>query len=180
MSTSSAPTTPPAYDSPPNTVDLTVQLIALMQQPLQKNLTMLAQLSYRSSPHQPQTQYLSYQFKPQRPPFPKCDSTLPTTSLLLAQIETYKAEAFYAGVQDWTQTTPMTRQLSIAISSDIMALLPSSISSMFLNDAKFVSYGIEILSSLITHPNPSSNKNLILEITDLTCLEMRLGKSSID
>ena len=37
-----------------------------------------------------------------------------------------------------------------------------------------------MLSSLITQLNPSSNENLLLEITDLTRLETRLGESSID
>ena len=34
-------------------------------------------------------------------------------------------------------------------------------------------------SSLLTNLNPSSNENLILAISDLTSLEMILGKSSI-
>ena len=58
--------------------------------------------------------------------------------------------------------------------------LPSSISSMFLNDARFASYGITMLSSLITHLNPSSNENLLLAITDLTYLEIILGELSIE
>ena len=61
----------------------------------------------------------------------------------------------------------------------MLASIPSSISSMFLNNARFVSDGIKMLSSLITHLNPYSNENLLLDITDLTRLEMRLGKSSI-
>ena len=92
----------------------------------------------------------------------------------------YKAKAFYTGVHDWTQTTPTTRHLSVAISLDILASLLSSISSMFLNEARFASDGITILSSLITHLNPSSNENLLLAITYITRLEMRLGKASID
>ena len=99
-------------------VELTLALIALMQQPLKKNATMIAKLNSCLYPNPPQTQLLSYQFKPQRPPFPKWDGTLTTTPLLLAHIETYKAEAFYAGVHDWTQTTPTNRQLSVAISLD--------------------------------------------------------------
>ena len=51
---------------------------------------------------------------------------------------------------------------------------------MFLNDAGFTSDEIAMLSSLITHLNPSSNENLLLAITDLTPLEMRLGELSID
>ena len=62
----------------------------------------------------------------------------------------------------------------------MIASLPSSISSMFLNSARFSSDGIAMLSSLITHLNPSSNENFLLAITDLTHLEMRLGKLSID
>ena len=51
---------------------------------------------------------------------------------------------------------------------------------MFRKDAIFVSDGIRMLSSLITHPNPSSNENLLLAITDITDLEIRLGELSID
>ena len=68
------------------------------------------------------------------------------TPLFLAQIETYKAEAFYARIQDWEKTTQTTRQLSVAISLDMLLSLPALISSMFLNDARFLSDGITILS----------------------------------
>ena len=71
-------------------------------------------------------------------------------------------------------------QISVTTSLDMLASLPSSISSMFLNDAGFASDGIAMLTSLITHLNPSSNENLLLEITDLTRLETRLVESSID
>ena len=158
----------------------TVQLIALMQQLLQQNSTMLAQINFRSSPNQPQTQSITYQFKPQRPPFPKWDGTLPTTPLFLAQTKTYKAEDFYASTHDWTKTTQTTRKLSVSISSDMLASIPSLISLMFQKNAIFSSDGITMMSSLITHLNPSSNENLLLAITDITCLEMRLGESRID
>ena len=84
MSTSLAPKIPTAHGSPPNIVDPTVQIIALMQQSLQQNATVLAKFNYHSSPHQPQTQSLAYQFKPQRSPFPKWYGTLSTTPLFLA------------------------------------------------------------------------------------------------
>ena len=51
---------------------------------------------------------------------------------------------------------------------------------MFLNDARFASDGIAILSLLLTHLNPYSREKLLLTISDLTCLEMRLGESSMD
>ena len=51
---------------------------------------------------------------------------------------------------------------------------------MFLNDTRFASDGIAMLSLLITHLSSYSSKNLLLAISDLTCLEMRPGKSSID
>ena len=100
--------------------------------------------------------------------------------LFLSQIATYKDEAFNAGVHDWTRTTPTSQQLNVKISSDMLALLPSSIYLMFLNDARFASDDTTILSSVITHLNPSSKENLPLAILDLTCLEMRLRDSIID
>ena len=51
---------------------------------------------------------------------------------------------------------------------------------MFLNEAIFASDRIATLSYLLTSLNPSSNENLLLEITDLTCLEMRVVESSIN
>ena len=69
-----------------------------MQQYLQQNATMIAQLNYRWSPHPPQTQLLSYQFKPRHPHFPKWEGALPTTPLFLAQVDTYKAEVLYSRV----------------------------------------------------------------------------------
>ena len=92
----------------------------------------------------------------------------------------YTSEAYYAGFHDWTCTTPASRKLSVAISSDMMALLLSSISSMFLNDVRFASDRIAIISLLFAQLNSSSVENLLLAISDLTCLEIRLGDSSID
>ena len=62
----------------------------------------------------------------------------------------------------------------------MLASLPSSISSIFPNDTIFASDGINIISLFLTHLNPSSRKNLLLAISDLTGLDMRLGESSID
>ena len=181
ISTSTAPTTTPTHNSPSNqTVEPTTALVALMHQSLQQNFTMMVQLNSRPSPQPSQPPSPSYQYKPQLPPFPKWDGTPSISPLFLAQISTYKAEAFYAGVHDWTCTTLASQQLSVAISSDMLALLLSSISSMFLNDVRFVSDGIAIISLLLAHLNPSSNENPPLAISDLTRLEMRLGESSIN
>ena len=69
MSTSSSHSTPHAHGSlSNNTVDPTLALISMMQQSLQKNAMMIAQINSRSSPQPPQTQSMSYQFKPQHPP----------------------------------------------------------------------------------------------------------------
>ena len=51
---------------------------------------------------------------------------------------------------------------------------------MFLNDARFVLYGIAMLSPLLTRLNPYSRGNLLLTISDLTRLEIRLGESIIN
>ena len=140
----------------------------------------MVQIHFRPSPPPAPQPSPSYQYKPQRPLMPKWDGTPTTTPLFLAQIATYKAEALYARVHDWNCTTLASRQISAAISSDMLALFPSSISSMFLNEARFVSDRIAMIYSLLTNLNPSSSENLLLAISDLTGLKMRLGKSSID
>ena len=92
----------------------------------------------------------------------------------------YKAEAFYAGVHNWTCTTPVCQKICVTISFYMLASLPSSISSMFLNDARFASDGIALFSLLLDHLNPSSRENFLIAISDLIRLEMRLVESSID
>ena len=109
--------------------------------------------SFPPPPSAPQPPLL-YQYKHTAPPLSKWDGTSPTTPLFLEQIATYKAEDFYAGVHDWTCTTPAIWNLSVKIIYDMMALLPSLVPSMFLNDARFVSDVIAMLSSLLTHLNP--------------------------
>ena len=151
-----------------------------MPQSLHQNATMITQLNSCPSPHQPEPQSMLYQFKLQRPSFQKWDGTLPTTPLFLAQIETYKAEDLYSRVYNWTQTTLNNKKVSVATSSEMLASFTSSISSMFLNDAKFASDGITMLQSLLTELNPSSNEKFFLAISDITCLEMTLGKSTIN
>ena len=155
-------------------------LIALMHQSLKHNAAMMSQLHSCPSPPPAPQPSLSYQYKPHLPPFPKWDSTPPTTPLLISQITTYKSEAYYAVVLDWMCTTLVSRKLRVAISSNMLASLPSSISSMFLNDARFTSDGIAMLYLLLTHLNTYSRKNLLLNISDLTRLEMRICQFSIN
>ena len=87
---------------------------------------------------------------------------------------------FYSGVQDWAKIFPASKHLSVTFGADILASLPQEVLSMFLNDIIFASNGIAILSHLLTHLNPSSSENLLLDIYDLTCLDMGLGKSRIN
>ena len=51
---------------------------------------------------------------------------------------------------------------------------------MFLNETRFASEGITMITLFLTHLNPSSSENLLLAISELTCLEMRLGELSIN
>ena len=114
------------------------------------------------------------------PPFQKWYGTPPTTPLFLAQFLTYKSEAFYAGVHDWTHTTQSSKHFSILISADMLVSLPRSVSLVIFNDAIFASDSIVMISHLLTHLNPSSSENLLLYISDITRLDMVLGESSID
>ena len=51
---------------------------------------------------------------------------------------------------------------------------------MLLNDARFESYRIAMLSLLLTQLNPYFYENLLLTISVLTRLEIQLDESSID
>ena len=51
---------------------------------------------------------------------------------------------------------------------------------MLLNDIIFASDGIAIISHLLTHLNPSYSENLVLAISDITCLEMKSDKANIE
>ena len=69
MSTSLAPTTPPTHNLPSNqTVEPTTALIALMNQSIQLNTTMIAQLNSCPSSQPDQQPSPPHQFKAQRPP----------------------------------------------------------------------------------------------------------------
>ena len=126
MSTSPTLATPPRHNflSNPN-FNPTTALVVLMQQTIQQNATMMAHMHERPSPPSAPQPPTSQQYKQQRPPpFQKWYGTPPTTPLFLAQFLTYKAEAFYSGVHDWTHTTQSSKHFSIVISADILVSLP--------------------------------------------------------
>ena len=181
MSTLPTPATPPSHNSLSNAhVDLMTELIAIMYQTLQQNATMMAHMQIQPShPSAPQPP-TDPQYKPQCPPFPKWYGAPLTNPIFPAQVVTYKAEAFYSCVHIRMQTTQASKNLSVAISADMLALLPQSVSSMFLNDTSFASYRIAMISHLLTHLNPSSSENILLAISYLTRLEMVLGELSIN
>ena len=136
---------------------------------------MISKIQRQLSPPSVAPTQMTPSYKIHFPPFPKWDGTPMTKPLLLAHFVTYKYKAYYVSVQDWTKTTTATKYPSVAISAHILSSLPRAISSMFLNDPGFASDGIPMLSYLLTHLNPSSSKNLLLAISDLTCLEMGVG-----
>ena len=181
MSTSPTPATPPSHNSPSNApVDLMTALIAIMHQTLQQNATIMVHMQIRPSPPSAPQPPTNPQYKPRCPPFPKWYGMPLTNPIFPAQVLTYKAEAFYSCVHNWMQTTQASKNLSVAISADMLASLPRSVSSMFLNDTRIASYRIAVISHLSTHLNPSSSENLLLAISDITRLEMGLGELSIN
>ena len=140
----------------------------------------MVQLQRQASPTVPSvppTQTL----KIQRPPFPKWYGTPPYKPIFLAQEENYKAKAYYSIISDWNRTILSTRHISVSISADMLQSLPRSISSMFLNDARFASNGISLLSHILSRLNLLSSKNLLLlTINDLNHIDMLLNETSID
>ena len=181
VSTSPITETPPSQNSPSNAhFDPKTSLIVLMHQMLQKNATLITHLQNQPSPPSVQLTPIDPIYKPQSPPFQKRYGTPSTTPLLLAQLVTYKSEACYSIFHNCTCTTQANKHLRVTISYEIMASIPRKVSSMFLNHTIFDSEGIFMLSQLLTHLNSSSSENLILAISDLTCLEMGLGELIID
>ena len=62
----------------------------------------------------------------------------------------------------------------------MLACLPSAVSSMFLNNIRFASNGISLISHLLTHTNPSYSEKILLSISDITRLDIELGDIIID
>ena len=181
MSTPPTPATLTSHNSPTNaSVDLTAAFISLVHQMIQTKATLMPHLQTCYYLQLLQHTTIAQEHKLHSLPFTKWYGTSHNTPLFFAQVATYKSEAFYSGVQDWTRTTPENKQLSIKIGANILAPLPRSVSSLFLNDIRFDSDGIAMFSHLLTHLNPSSSENPILTISDLTCLEMGLGESGIN
>ena len=181
ISISPTPATPPPHNSPSNVpVNLTIALIASIHQRLQQNAAIMAHLEIRPSPPLVQPTPIPLTCKYQSSPFPKWDGTPPTTPLFLTQVVTYKSEAFYWGVNNWTRTIQANKRLRVVISANMVASLLQAVFPMFLNDIIFASDRISMLSCLLTHLNPYSSVSFLLAISYTTCLEMRLGDTSIE
>ena len=71
-------------------------------------------------------------------------------------------------MHDWTITMQAIKNLNVAISANMLTLLPRAVLSMFLNDIRFASGGIIMLSHLLTRLNLSLCENLLLAISDHT------------
>ena len=160
MSISPAPEIPPSHNSPSNTlVDPTTALISLMYQTLQQNVTLMAHLQNHPSTPPVQLTSISPIYKPHLSPFPKWYGALPTTPLFLTQVATYKSEAYYSVVHDWTRKTKANIHPSVPvpISSDVLASLLREVLSIFLNNTRFDPDRIAMFYHLLTHLNPSSS-----------------------
>ena len=99
--------------------------------------------------------------------FTKWDGTPTTKILLFTQGATYKLEAYYSVIKDWTKTTQSSKQLSVEISDDMLASLPCAVSSVLLNDTRFTFNWIAMLLHLLTHLNPLYSKNPPLAVWGL-------------
>ena len=92
MSTSPTPETPPSHNSLSNApVKPTTALIAMIQQTLQQNGTLIVHLQNQPSPTSVQQTPIAPTYKPQRLLFPKCYRTPPTTCLFFTNVPSYKS-----------------------------------------------------------------------------------------
>ena len=62
----------------------------------------------------------------------------------------------------------------------MLASLTQAVSSMFLNYIKFATYRISMISPLLTNLKSSSSEKTLLYISDITRVEMKLGKTRIE
>ena len=83
-------------------------------------------------------------------------------------------------MKDWTKQIMADKHLIVIIIADMLAPLPCAVYSMLKKDTRFTSNGIAMLSHLLTHLNPSSSKNFLLAISDLTRLNMGLDETDIN
>ena len=165
MSTSPAPATPSTHNYLSNVpVETMKALITLMHQTLHKSTTMMEYLQTRTSTMLVQQTPITPAYKPQLPPLYKMGRDATHHPLLISKVATYKSEAFYSGVRDWTKTIISYKHLSVAIYANMLASLPQSVSSMLLNDLRFASNRITIIWHSITHLDPSSSENILLGI----------------
>ena len=181
MSTPPTPATLTSHNSPTNaSVDLTAAFISLVHQMIQTKATLMPHLQTCYYLQLLQHTTIAQEHKLHSLPFKKWYGTSHNTPLFFAQVATYKSEAFYSDVQECTRTTTANKHISVSISANILVLLPREVLSMFLNEKRFTPDEIAMIYHLLAHLNPSSSENLLLEISDLTCLEMGLGESIIE
>ena len=96
------------------------------------------------------------------PPFTKWDGTPPTTPSSSQKLQHTNQKHFTQACT--TRQKKAYKHLSVAIYANMLASLPQSVSSMLLNDLRFTSNRITIIWHSITHLNPSSSENILLDI----------------
>ena len=115
ISTSPTPATPPSRNSLSNVhVNTTTSLIVLMHQTLYKNATLMPHMKTRPPPLSVQQTLTSTTYKTKRLPFTKLYWMPPTTPLFLAQVATYNSIVFYFDVQNWLQTTQVSKNILVS------------------------------------------------------------------
>ena len=101
---------------------------------------------------------MSYQIKTSEPPLYKMGRNTTNKPPITCPDSDVQGRGLLRRVHDWTRTTPAIWKIRVAISSNILALLLSSISLIFLNYAIFASERISTLYTFLSHLKPSPRK----------------------
>ena len=170
----SLPGTAAASSQPPDT---NAQLLLLLTTQLQQmQHQMLQQQQQQQQQHDLFTQLLKTgSFTGQKKPvqdLPVFDGNEANIPFFLHQIELFKADPFFAKVDDWTLTKPAYNAESQYLCGVLLKSIPPSHRPKFLSDPKYQYDGIALLRDFIELINPSNPQNLLKTAIEWANLEM--------
>ena len=159
-----------------NTTSSGIDTAFLLQQLIQQNATTAAAMqSFATS----QASIAALQL-PKAPTtkFPTWDGKQSSVPLLLARIENYKGDPFFAHVTVWSTTISGTEQQSRRIFTDMFAALPPAKCHQFLNNPTYVNNGFGMLSAFIDYLNPSNPEHRLHDIREVSRLDQGANEST--
>eukprot|EP00956_Cyclotella_meneghiniana_P012602 scaffold17913_cov36-Cyclotella_meneghiniana.AAC.1 len=105
--------------------------------------------------------------------FPTWDGAPATKPDFIFRLESMKKDRFFAGVTDWTQTLPGTKDQANYLASAIVDKVPAKHRHIFSNNTAITDDGFAMFDRLLTYLKGNNDENKLLAITDLAALEYK-------